>query len=73
MKHWIITGRLCGEEEDTAMVLTAELQLTAVTDFKWGLYEVAGMSEEEAASEEADGRGVFVNCIACSDSPIIVC
>lgn len=74
MKYYAVTGRMCGDDEDTVELITAESSDEAAEEFKRRKWEYTGMEGEELAEAqaeaEANGEGVFINHILVSTAPI---
>jgi hypothetical protein len=80
MKHYLVTGRMCGDDEDTHSAIEAKSTTAAIklyTNELWGYLKVndfEGMSAKEFREhrklEEANGGGVFINGVFVSDTPI---
>lgn len=74
MKYFAVCGRMCGDDEDTALVIEARSRTQAVARFKAELWSWTGMKGKELkeAKEDAasNGKGVFVNHVLVSDTPI---
>lgn len=80
MNHYLVTGRMCGDDEDTHSTFEAKSKAAAIklyTNELWDNLKVndfSGMSAKEFREyrklEEANGEGVFVNGVFVSDTPI---
>jgi len=77
MKHYLVTGRICGDDEDTALCFQAESRHAAVdiyVELMWDLELTSFTNPDERlnarqAAERMD-EGVFVNGVFVSDTPI---
>ena len=67
MKHYLITGRILGDDEDTINTCQAESRKWAYEDFLVALRD--GMDEVEWNRIVSNGE-VFVNGFYVSDTPI---
>lgn len=77
MKHYLVTGRMCGDDEDTAKSFQAESRDEAINYYVRDMWELELTSfcdprERLNLRQQADGigEGVFVNGVFVSDSPI---
>ena len=68
MKHYLVTGRMCGDDEDTAKSFQAESRHDAVDIYVELMWE--GTDAETRDLFERTGEGVFINGIFVSDTPI---
>lgn len=77
MKHYLVVGRMCGDDEDTAysyQVASREEAVRLFIEDMW-VFEFPVISHQaenatDRALAEAIGEGVFVNHVFMSDTPI---
>ena len=78
MKHYLVVGRMCGDDEDTGITYHVETKAEAVSLYVEDLWEnyfdnggwMEGSRDETRDLIEANGEGVFINSIWVSDAPI---
>lgn len=68
-RHFILSGRVCGDEEDTVLPCQADTHADACDQFKAALRDGTRVSDEEWEQMDADGR-IFINSVFCSAAPI---
>lgn len=70
MKYYLVTGRVCGDDEDTSLTFFCDTKEQAVTDYRETMWELDGTSKDERWLMEACDQGVFINGVFVSDTPI---
>lgn len=71
MKHYLVTGRMCGDDEDSHLALQIESRAAAVEAFvDWLWAEVGMLASYHRDQLEANGEGVFVNAVFESETEI---
>ena len=80
--YWLVVGRMCGDDEDTALQFEHCTREDAINAFRDALWEddtpelsysnaLPGETNEQYRERvEANGEGVFINGVYASDSPI---
>lgn len=70
MKYYLVTGRICGDDEDTSRRFLAESRDEAASAFEDLMWDLKGTSKEDRARLESCDMGVFINGVFASESPI---
>lgn len=73
MKHYLVVGRVCYDDEDTAYSYFCDSAELARQMYREQMHEDLrdnGWSQEEVDRAEANGEGVFINGVHESDTPI---
>ena len=70
LKHYLVTGRICGHDEDTTLTFMATSKQEAIDAYTSLMWSQDRASPEERWLLEACDRGVFINGVFVSDSPI---
>lgn len=79
MKHYLVIGRMCGDDEDTGITYQVETRAEAVSLYVEDMWEmeltsVTDPDDPDTAGRRANaedaGEGVFINAIYESDTPI---
>lgn len=70
MKHYLVTGRLWGDSEDTHLSLQMESREAAINAYIEYMWEAERLEEEDRAKLESNGQGVFVNGVFESETEI---
>lgn len=70
MKHYLVTGRICGDAEDTTLTFMATSKQEAIDAYTSLMWSQDGSSQDERWLLEACDQGVFINGVFVSDSPI---
>jgi len=68
---YAISGRICGDDEDTTLVIKADDRQAALGEYRDQMRDMAGMTEGELEHLEGNGEGLFVNSIVRSLTPIV--
>lgn len=66
--YLLIIGRVCGEDNDTAMQYEHMTRDQAVHEFKCAMQAL--YPDTDWALAEANGDGVYIEFVAASDTPI---
>ncbi len=78
MKHYLVMGRMCGDDEDCGLCVEAENRHDAVNIYVEDMWEVFFNDSTDSAAQkaevrrlaEANGEDVFINGIYESETPI---
>lgn len=71
-RHWAITGRIPGDDEDSLHVLKAASREDAVQQFETALWSNEPNADEARANVlKRFGETVVINTVCVSDSPIL--
>lgn len=72
--YWAITGRVCGDDEDSAFVYGPCTRDEAIRAFRIDMREVSNLptldGEPDPIRDDPEGVIVFVNLVFRSDMPI---
>lgn len=66
-RHYAVTGRLCGDEEDTLLLVTAENHDQAAEAFKDELRTIRNV---DATEQDSPHNEVFIGAVVWSATPI---
>ena len=61
MKHWLVIGRIIGDDEDTCIQYYEPTVQAACVAYRAEMYEMEKLSDEEIDRLEANGEGVAIN------------
>lgn len=64
-RYYAVTGRICGDEEDTLLLVTATEHEKAVEAFKTELRAIRNVDPEDQ-----DDAEIFIGAVVWSASPI---
>lgn len=71
MSQWYaITGRVCGDDEDTVLIFEADSKEDATREFIEQMWEMDGRCAEDREAAENEGAGIFINSVVRSSTPI---
>lgn len=71
LEFYAVSGRVCGDDEDTTLVFKASGRGDAISQFREQMWELEGLTPEEIDQAEACGEGVFVNSTVKSRTAIV--
>lgn len=66
-RHYAVTGRLCGDEEDTLLLVTGANHEEAMEAFK---AELRAIRNVDAEDQEAPENEIFIGAVVWSQTPI---
>lgn len=67
MRHYAVTGRICGDEEDTLLLVDAVDHESAVLAFKAELQNIRNVTSEDAGLPEYE---IYIGAVVWSKTPI---
>lgn len=66
-RYYAVTGRICGDEEDTLLLVTATEHEEAVEAFKTELRAIRNVDAED---QNEPGNEIFIGAVVWSQTPI---
>lgn len=69
-RFYAVSGRVCGDDEDTTLVIKAEDRTSALAEYREQMMAINGLSTSELEHLEANGEGIFINSVVMSTAPI---
>lgn len=70
LRHFLVVGRMCGDDEDTGITYHVKERHEAVALYVDEMWEMDGADTETRGLFERTGEGVFINGIYESETPI---
>lgn len=67
---YAVIGGLYGDGEDTVLTFAAETKEDAIQQYRDAVPVIWGLTDEELATHEASGEGIFINIVLVSSAPI---
>lgn len=72
MNHYLIIGRIIGDDEDTPIHIQAPTVEEACAQYRDEMYEMEGWGPDEIGHAEANGEGVAINHAFRSAAPMYI-